>query len=75
MSNTNKKLTTTQQPELTDITWGPGNHLEILISCEGDRIWINDTSRGVCLVRICRINGILTVNDERRFYADNKNNH
>ncbi len=47
---------------LYDITGA--TDVEIMISKTGDRIWVN-VSELECVLRICRINGVIQVNDGR----------
>jgi ethanolamine utilization protein EutA (predicted chaperonin) len=50
--------------ELIDITCGQTGDIEIIIKNDGKVLWINGP--GSCLVRICRIDGNITIRDERK---------
>jgi len=47
-----------------DVTCKNGIGIEITMSAEGDRIWLN-SSEGVCLVRICNIQLPIEIKDAR----------
>jgi len=59
------KIVEVSDDDLTDITCKNGTGIEISISEEGDRIWLN-SNEGVCLVRICNIQEKIEIVDKRK---------